>query len=221
MSALQDLFSFLTSRGLADGAEVRQRWLDYIALLEQFNARANLIGPMDQDEIIRNLLIDSVAVVQVSIPAGRVLDVGSGAGLPGIPLKLAVPDFELTMVEPRRKRSDFLRIARHRLQLDGVDVVDDRIEGLQLEPFDWVISKAFRPPVEWLQTAMPLTKPGGTIVCMHACGMTVTALDECAERLGLRLESRIVGVFAHLAIAGPADRAITSYIKPTGCDCCS
>ena len=210
MTTLDELFDFCRVHGLVDDDVARKRWADYVALLEQFNARANLIGPMAADEIIRTLLLDSVTCAALSRPVGRVLDVGSGAGLPGIPLKIAVPDIHLTMVEPRKKRSDFLRIARHRLQLADVDVVDSRIEELADATFDWVVSKAFRPPVEWLEVAVPLTHERGTIVCLHAAH-AIDALDARAAELGLTLRARTEDVAAAFALPMPASRAISMF----------
>jgi len=94
-------------------------------------------------------------------------DIGSGAGFPGMPVKLARPDMEITLVEPARKKAVFLRQAARELGLAGVTVSEDKVEefaGKQAGRFDVVISRAFRDPDRLLPLAGPLLSPDGRIV---------------------------------------------------------
>lgn len=143
----------------------------YMDLLQHFNESSNLIGPMDRATIQRDLIEDSLKSAQHVAPSGRALDVGSGAGLPGLPLAIIYPDAHFTLVEPRKKRTQFLRIATNRLGLkDRVQVIEERIETVTLDPdfecFDWVVSKAFTSPPLFLKQALEWVRPGGHIISM-------------------------------------------------------
>lgn len=164
--------------------ETEAKFEEYLDLLAQFNDSMNLIGPLDRDEIVRELLLDSLAPALVWKPQGRILDVGTGAGLPGIPLKIVFRDRPIVLVEPRRKRSTFLKIATNRLGLEEVVIERARLEELQPDAFDYLISKAFRAPSEWLELAAPFRSASGVIVCMTTREERGSA-SEKAEQLGL------------------------------------
>ena len=181
----------------------------YIDLLLHFNASSNLIGPMDRKTIRHDLIEDSLKAAIHVAPYGRVLDVGSGAGLPGLPLAIAYPDAHYTLVEPRKKRTQFMTIAAQRLGLrDRVDVVAQRIEDFvqspDYSPFDWVVSKAFEEPTAFLRDALAWTKSGGHIISM------ISAADE-AQLLELAKELPVeqVGTMAYESSEGQARRVIT------------
>lgn len=146
----------------------------YLDLLMQFNEAMNLIGPLSREAVVRELLLDSLVAAAARRPKGPILDVGTGAGLPGVPLKILFPDLAITLVEPRRKRSTFLKIVTHRLGLDDVIVARCRIEDLDEDHFDFVCSKAFEAPTRWLRTAKPFLSPRGAVVCM-------ARRQDCAE----------------------------------------
>lgn len=158
--------AFCLANDLPWSERTRQRLALYLELLLHFNGTMNLIGPLDAAGVVDQLLIDSLAAAAVTPPAGPILDVGAGAGLPGIPLACCFPDLPLTLVEPRRKRNTFLKIVETRLDLDHVKLVHARLDDTPGGPFDYVIAKAFQPPLEWLETASAWRADHGTIVCM-------------------------------------------------------
>lgn len=161
------LEAFCTRHELPWNVQASERFLLFIDLLVRLRKAMNLIGPMSPEDIVQELLIDSIAAAALIPPKGRVLDVGSGAGFPGIPLAILYPQIDFMLVEPRQKRTTFLDIATHRLGLEHVHVEICRIEDLHhTSPFDIVISKAFQPPLEWVNTASTYTAPGGHIICM-------------------------------------------------------
>ena len=134
----------------------------YVQLLLQHNRRANLIGPLDARAIRRDLIVDSVLPAEVLAPEGALLDLGSGAGLPGIPLALRFRDTPVHLVEPRQKRHTFLRIAVRRLGLDNVTVHGCRVEDLVVpDGVETVAAKAFRPLSELLETYASLLPSSG------------------------------------------------------------
>ena len=159
----------------------------YLELLLKFNEAMNLIGPMGREEVVETLLLDSIVAAAARAPRGPMLDVGTGAGLPGIPLKILYPELPIVLVEPRQKRSNFLKLATHRLGLEEVEVERCRVEEFEGQGFDTVISKAFEAPTKWLRTAYPrLEAPGGAVLCM-ARRKDLPELREVAEELGLEL----------------------------------
>jgi 16S rRNA (guanine527-N7)-methyltransferase len=134
----------------------------YIQLLLAHNRRANLIGPLDEAAIRRDLIADSLLPGEVLAPEGALLDLGSGAGLPGIPLAIRFRDTPVHLVEPRQKRHTFLRIAVRRLGLDNVTIHGCRVEDLVLpDGVGTAAAKAFRPLPSLLDTYSSLLPPGG------------------------------------------------------------
>ena len=164
----------------------------YLDLLMQFNQAMNLIGPMSPPEIVEYLLLDSLVATAARQPQGPILDVGCGAGLPGIPIKIVYPESAITLVEPRRKRSTFLKVATHRLGLNDVDIFRGRIEDFQGQDFDTVISKAFQAPTTWLATARPFIADDGAVIVMGRQSDRPDLIDT-AQRLGLPHHSEARG----------------------------
>jgi len=135
-----------------------ERWaLDrFWALLLTWNARINLTGARNQAELIGDHLPDALVMSRLVPRGARVVDVGSGGGLPAIPFAVLRPADELTLVEPRAKRVAFLRTAVRELGLAKVQVVAGRVEGLPAGSADVAASRATFAPGEWLQHARPL-----------------------------------------------------------------
>lgn len=189
MAELQRLANFCRTNDLPWNGRVSERFSTYLEILAHFNQSMNLIGPLSDAEIVDQLFIDSLTPAALHPPAGHLrhlLDVGTGAGFPGLPLKILYPDCPVTLVEPRKKRSTFLKIARTRLDLEGIDIERCRIEELD-EPaagYGYCISKAFRDPVDWLEAARPFVADGGVVVCMTRPDRR-EAIEPKAEELGL------------------------------------
>jgi 16S rRNA (guanine527-N7)-methyltransferase len=171
-----------------------EKFQNYLDLLEQFNASMNLVGPMSQATMMRELILDSLAPLTVwPNPNATVIDVGSGAGLPGIPLAISLPNAQFTLVEPRKKRAQFLRIAAHRLGLKNIQVTESRIEDAQLPPFDIAISKAVFSPEEFLEIMINHVSQNGFLISMCAENAT-DSVKKTAADLHLRLLSEIQDV---------------------------
>lgn len=184
--SLDRLAEFCRRNDLPWSDDIQAKFAGYLDLLTHFNQAMNLIGPLSQADIVDQLLVDSVAAAAVCAPRGPMLDVGSGAGLPGIPLKLLFSDLPLTMVEPRKKRTTFLKIVVTRLQLADTAIERTRIEDLAPTSYDYVISKAFQPPPDWLETASRWVGQAGTAVCLTRPGERA-ALEARAAQLDLEL----------------------------------
>jgi 16S rRNA (guanine527-N7)-methyltransferase len=102
----------------------------YLAELDLWRRRTNLTGPMSGEELVAHAL--ESALPENLIPHGiRLLDIGSGAGLPGIPLAITRPDLRVTLLEPRARRAAFLRHAARTVPVENCDVLEERVQGLK------------------------------------------------------------------------------------------
>ncbi len=135
----------------------------FLSLLLQWNAHLNLTGARCIEDLVEEHLPDSFALASL-VPAGaRVVDVGAGGGLPGVPFALLRPDCPITLVEPRAKRTAFLAAAR-RLIGGTIEVVRGRDEDLPGGGFDVAASRATFDPPTWLGLAGRLLRDGGWVV---------------------------------------------------------
>lgn len=183
---LSPIAEFCRDRGIPWDTSRAETMGHYLDLLLQFNESMNLIGPLEAEQVVEELLLDSVVAAAARRPRGPILDVGAGAGLPGIPLKIVFDELPLVLVEPRRKRSTFLKLASHRLGLSEVTVFRGRIEEFEGRHFDMVISKAFQPPLIWLETAQAFVDSDGVVICM-ARESDRQRLSRRASELGLEM----------------------------------
>lgn len=132
--------------GLDIDAATQQRLLDYLALLAKWNKAYNLTAVRDVDEMVSRHLLDSLSIVAQFKAAGgeRWLDVGSGGGMPGIPLAILFPAKSLTLLDSNGKKTRFLTQVKLELKLDNLQVIHSRVEAFQPEqPFNGIVSRAF------------------------------------------------------------------------------
>lgn len=160
----------LAAMGLALTADVQTRLLGYVALLKKWNATYNLTAIRDERQMVTQHLLDSLSVLPVLQESGlagrRWADIGSGAGLPGIPLAVVRPDLEMSLVETVEKKSAFQRQAKIELGLVNVTVVNRRVEDVAGGQFDAVISRAFADLAEFVRLAGHLLTQGGRLYAM-------------------------------------------------------
>jgi 16S rRNA (guanine527-N7)-methyltransferase len=140
-----------------------QKMAAYVDLILRYGARLNLVGQLDRGFLERELVLGSLQLLRWRIPRGRLVDVGSGAGIPGIPLAIVLPELEVTLVESRGKRAAFLARVIRELGLGRVVVEARNVQSLCPADFDWAVARAFRPPQDWLAVAVQLVRPGGQV----------------------------------------------------------
>ena len=154
-----------------DAAQLAQ-FETYYGELADWNTRMNLTSVIAYDEVQVKHFRDSLTVLPalVSHPRSdtRVVDVGAGAGLPGLPLKLAVPSTSLTLVESTGKKANFLRHVVDTLALDGVEVLTGRAEELAHRPelrdsFDLALARGLARLPTLLECTLPFTRTGGLV----------------------------------------------------------
>jgi 16S rRNA (guanine527-N7)-methyltransferase len=160
----------LQTMGLALSAGVCDRLLNYTDLLAKWNRTYNLTAVRNPEAMVSHHLLDSLAVLPHLgfAPAGaRIADVGSGAGLPGIPLALARRDWHVALVESNHKKAAFLQQAKIELSLSNVEIRQGRVEAWRpAERFAIVISRAFAELAEFLSACKHLLAPAGVLVAM-------------------------------------------------------
>jgi 16S rRNA (guanine527-N7)-methyltransferase len=140
--------------------------LDYQALIGKWNRTFNLTAIHEPERMLTHHLLDSLAILP-NIGAGPLLDVGSGAGLPGIPLAIARPDLKLTLLDSSQKRCGFMRQAAIELKLDNVAVVHARAEDyLPGELFPQIVSRAFSDLSDFVKVTRHLLAAGGEWLAM-------------------------------------------------------
>jgi 16S rRNA (guanine527-N7)-methyltransferase len=189
MNTNEQLSAGIAALGLAlpDGAEARL--LAYLALLDKWNRVYNLTAVRDAERMVSHHLLDSLAAVPVfdEILAARphpnpppegegasvglrpptAIDVGSGGGLPGIPLAIARPDLRVTLIDSIAKKTAFLLQAKAELGLANLNVVTGRVEDFQPETgFDVITSRAFSDLREFVTLTRHLLQPGGRWLAM-------------------------------------------------------
>ena len=146
--------------------------IDYLGLLSHWNRAFNLTAIRDSEEMLSKHLLDSLAVMPY-IGEGLVLDVGSGAGLPGIPLAIAMPQNHFVLIDSNGKKTRFLTQARIALGLDNIEVVKQRVEAYSPMKdnhriyFDAVVARAYASSTEILQNTAHLHKPETRILIMQ------------------------------------------------------
>lgn len=136
-----------------------------------WNRVSNLTAITDPAEVAVKHVVDSLAAAPSIDTAARVLDAGSGAGFPGIPLKIARPDLVLTLVDSVRKKVSFLNYAIGCLGLEGIVAVHDRLENLGRKAslagrFDRVVCRAFASLADFAALTLPFLAPGGCLLAM-------------------------------------------------------
>jgi 16S rRNA (guanine527-N7)-methyltransferase len=165
-AATRQLAHGLADMGLALPPAVQRRLLDYVALIEKWNRVYNLTAVRDPLDMLGAHLLDSLAILPY-VSAHSVLDVGSGAGLPGIPLAIVEPATAVTLLDSNKKKASFLRQSAIELGLTNVTVVDERVELWQANrQFDCVVSRAFSSLSEFLQLAGAHCSSAGTLAAM-------------------------------------------------------
>lgn len=139
--------------------------LAYHALLVKWNKAYNLTAVRDPEEMIRRHLLDSLSILP-HVTGDRILDVGTGPGLPGIPLAICFPEKDLTLLDSNGKKTRFLTQAKIELKLNNMTPVQARIENFESEPFDSITSRAFATLKDMVDGSIHLLKDDGYFYAM-------------------------------------------------------
>jgi len=177
----------------------------YAALLQKWNKTYNLTAVRDAEGILALHLLDSLAVLpHLREGAGRLLDIGSGGGLPGILLAIVRPDLAVTLLDSNSKKSAFQQQAAIELALPNVSVVNTRVE--QFRPavgFEQIISRAFSELADFVELSRPLLAPGGVWLAMKGVypqEELVRLPEDVTVRDSIRLDVPGVNAERHLIL---------------------
>jgi len=184
--ALQMLLEGTRSLGVPLGKDVGESLLRFSDELARWNSKVNLTAIRDPGEVLEKHFVDSLAVFSEVKSAAKLLDIGSGGGFPGIPLKLAVPGLDVTLVESSSRKVAFLKHALVALGLqNGIRAVEARAEG---EPgregiplAEVVISRALHAPEEWVKLAERYLSDEGRVIAMLGSKWSVPQLESIAK----------------------------------------
>jgi 16S rRNA (guanine527-N7)-methyltransferase len=194
--------------GLAPGT--RDKLLAFVELLAKWNRTYNLTAIRDPMKMVSHHLLDSLAVVpHLPMPDGGALaDVGSGGGLPGIPLAIARPEWQVTLNDSNRKKTAFLRQAAIELGLANATVHSGRVEDWQpARRFAVVISRGFAELADFLSACGRLVAPGGVLAAMKGVypndELARTPEGTACDRV-VRLEVPFLEAERHLVLCRPA-----------------
>lgn len=150
--------------GLQLPTEAVQRLLDYLALLERWNAAYNLTAIRDPAEMVTRHLLDALAILPY-VQGETLADLGTGPGIPGIPLAIAAPGRQVLLVDSNGKKVRFLREAIRALKLEGVRAVQSRVEEVEGQ-FDCITARAFASLADMLGWGGHLLAPQGIWLAM-------------------------------------------------------
>ncbi|MDB5803036.1 MAG: gidB [Betaproteobacteria bacterium] len=154
----------LDQLGLALPCEGRDKLLAYLDLLAKWNGTYNLTAIRDRAQMVNLHLLDSLTIARYILP-GRLLDVGSGGGMPGIPLAIyaasGLPGLKVTVLDSNHKKTAFLRQAKAELKLDNLEVAAERVEAwAPEEKFTQIVSRAFSDLFEFFHLTESLAAEG-------------------------------------------------------------
>ena len=140
--------------------------LAFVHLIEKWNKAYNLTAIRNRDEMLRLHILDSLAILPF-VTGLKIIDVGTGAGLPGIPLAIFMPGVQFTLLDSNSKKTRFVQQAVLELQLNNVEVVHGRVESLRHEgEYDAVLSRAFASLEEIMNLTGHLIQPEGVLIAM-------------------------------------------------------
>ncbi len=197
----KQLGSGLEQMDLRMSQQQQQRLLEYLALLMKWNRTYNLTAIRNPEEMVARQLLDSLSILTL-VQGRRILDVGTGAGLPGIPLAICMPQAEFTLVDSNGKKSRFVQQAKLELGLDNLEVHQSRIEQFEAaEGFDTITTRAFAALPKIVGLTARLLSDNGIVLAMKG------SVPEDEVEL-LRAEGNLVQIIRLPAVSGGERHAI-------------
>lgn len=175
--------------------EQLEQFFTYKELLIEWNKKMNLTAIEQEEDIITKHFIDSLSIASYIPDTAKVIDIGTGAGFPGIPLKILRKDLSITLLDSLNKRITFLEEVIRNLSLENIQAVHARAEELAhkeeyREQYDIAVSRAVAPMHTLLEYMLPYVKIGGKCICMKGPNLQEESKDlqNCLETLGGKIE---------------------------------
>lgn len=175
----------------------------YAHKLAQDSDELGLLGPRELDKIWSRHILNSAVVAELVRPGELVADVGSGAGLPGIPMAIAAPETNFVLIEPMDRRASWLQEVVGELDLENVEVVRARAEEVEGGVFDVVTARAVAALDKLLRLCVPLLKPGGRVIALKGSKAPEEILEAKKLQKKLKIESFEIVVCGEKFLAEP------------------
>lgn len=169
-------------------------FMEYKRILLEWNEKVNLTAIVEDREVITKHFVDSLSIAPFLKGVNNIIDVGTGAGFPGVPLKIALPSLEVVLLDSLEKRVSFLNTVISSLQLKGITAVHSRAEDAGLSPkhrekFDAAAARAVAALPVLLEYCLPFVKPGGIFIAMKGSNTGEVAESKRAlDILGGKIE---------------------------------
>lgn len=162
-----------------------QKFYDYMNALLEWNRNINLTSITEQNDIIQKHFIDSLTILKYINNEEKIIDVGTGAGFPGIPLKISNENLDITLLDSLNKRILFLDYIINKLELKEIKAIHSRVEDIAIdskyrEKFDIATSRAVAQLNVLIEYLIPLVRIGGKCICMK--GGNIEQELECSKR---------------------------------------
>lgn len=199
-----------------------ETFYDYYTLLMQWNDRTNLTAITDYESAIHKHYLDSCSAIKFELfeDSETIIDIGSGAGFPGIPLAIMMPQKQVTLLEARVKKTEFLQTAIHKLELDNCNVINGRAEEVAhnteyREKFDIAVSRAVSDMPVLCEYSLPFIRIVGTLIAYRGKSnneMDINALKDLGVAGYECIDARIEGMEHYLLVV--KKNSMTNNIYP-------
>lgn len=173
----------------------KEKFYNYMELLIRWNENINLTAITEPKEVLQKHFVDSLTIIPYVEKNAKVIDVGTGAGFPGIPLKIAEKNVEVTLLDALNKRLNFLNEVINKLELSNIETVHLRAEEAGKdkdlrEKFDISVSRAVAPLAILVEYLLPLVKINGKCICMKGSNIKeeIENSKKAIEILGGKIE---------------------------------
>ena len=183
----------LKKRGIILDETMEEQFNLYASYLKEYNEKINLSAIVEYEEVLDKHFYDSLLVSEGDLK-GSLCDVGSGAGFPGVVLKIVYPELKITLLEPLKKRCVFLNSLIDKLKLKDIEVVNERGEDYSLkhrESFDYVTARAVSNLNALIEVCGAMVKKDGYFICMRGKDglREIEAADKAINTMGFEVES--------------------------------
>ena len=200
MNLSESLDAGLNALGLEPPVPQRLALLAYLALLGKWNKTYNLTAIHEPERMLTHHILDSLALTP-HVGAGPLLDVGSGAGFPGIPLAIVRPDLSVTVMDASQKKCGFMQQVAIELKLANVRVVHARVEAFKApQQFNQIVSRAFSELSEFVRLSAHLLAPGGHWLAMKGVHPEQEIAQLMAARVVRALPLQVPGLDAERSL---------------------